>query len=453
VIPPRATFLALLAGAACAGAPPVPESAPVERATRAERPARSAAAAAEPRQQPPPAGAGSSQPKPPPDAISARAQRLFDDAVQSLEEQRKAKVPTDWGLLEKKWRLVLGAEEVAEARYNLGVALERQGRADEAAEEYRRALADKPGLRQAAVNLAVLREKSGDARGAAEDYARILRDFPEEALARERLSALYLQAGQTDEAWRMAREALLRDGRAIGAYKVLARIALQRNSVDLAKLITLRAEKVAERDAELAFLEGQILSRQGDDSGAADKYRKALSWDEEFIAARVALLAQAARAESWNQVVEQARAVLKQDPGNAAVRLALGIALRHLGKPEEALAAYAEAERLAGDRLPEVHLARGVLLMKVKSECEPAIGEFRAYARAAGAGLPADAPVFRLTRECEQLLEENRKAAEAAKEMQREAERKSAAEVPKKAAGGGPALEGGRPAPASAPSR
>jgi tetratricopeptide (TPR) repeat protein len=451
VTPSRATVLAVLAAAGCAGAPPVPESAPVERASRAERPVRSAAGESRPASASPPAAGATQQPAP--DALSARARRLFDDAVESLEEQKKLKVPTDWGLLEKKWRQVLGAEEVAEARYNLGVALERQGRTDDAAEEYRRALADKPGLRQAAVNLAVLRERSGDARGAAEDYARILRDFPEDALARERLSALYLQAGQTEEAWRLAREALLRDPRSIGAYKVLARIALQRGNVDLAKLVTLRAEKVAERDAELAFLEGQVLSRQGDETGAADKFKKALSWDEEFVAARLALLAQAAKAESWTQVADQARAVLKQDPGNAAVRLAFGIAERHLGKPDEALAAYAEAERLAGARLPEVHLARGVLLMKVKSECEPAIGEFRSYARAAGAALPADAPVFRLTRECEQLLEENRKAADAAREMKREAERKAAEQASRKPAGGGPAPEGGRPAPTSAPAR
>ena len=63
---------------------------------------------------------------------------------------------------------------------------------------------------QAAVNLGVLLEKAGDLRGAAAAYAPAARDFPEDGLAR-RLGALYRQSGQLDEAWRLAREALLRD--------------------------------------------------------------------------------------------------------------------------------------------------------------------------------------------------------------------------------------------------
>ena len=51
---------------------------------------------------------------------------------------------------------MLEAADVAEAHYNLGVALEAQGRTDEARAEYERARALKPGLRQASVNLGVL---------------------------------------------------------------------------------------------------------------------------------------------------------------------------------------------------------------------------------------------------------------------------------------------------------
>jgi Flp pilus assembly protein TadD len=369
-----------------------------------------------------------------------------------VEEQRKLKVPLDWALLERKWRNVLDEEDLAEARYNLGVALERQGRLGEAADAYRRAVALKPGFRQAAVNLAVLEERGSGGRAAADDYARIARDFPEDAVSRERLAALYLGAGQIDEAWRLAREALLRDPAAIGAQKVMIRVALQRNNLDLARLLALRAQKLDERDPELPFLTGQIAARQGDDKGAVLQWRKAIALDEGYPPARAALLDAALRAESWVNVAAEAREILKADPKNASAHLALGIALRHLDKPEEALEEYQKAERLAGAGLPEVHLARGILLMKVKSECEPAIEEFKTYARAMGPVLRGDAPVFKLQRECEKTLEENRRALEAARQMQAESERKAAEEAARKAAPGGTTpAQGGGPAPTSAP--
>jgi tetratricopeptide (TPR) repeat protein len=298
----------------------------------------------------------------------------------------------------------------------------------------------------------VLNEREGDARAAATAYAQIARDFPEDAVSRERLAALYASAGQHDEAWRLAREALLRDPGSVGAQKVLIRVALSRGNLDLAKLMALRAEKLDDRDPELPFLGGQILARQGDDKAAVVQFRKALALEDGYQPARHALLDAALRGESWVNVADQANAILKTDPKNAPVVLALGIAQRHLGKPDDALASYDKAQRLSGDALPEVHLARGVLLMKVKSECEPAIAEFKAYARGVGPVLAGDAPVFKMQRECEQIIVENQKAAEAARQMQLEAERKAAEDAKKKAApAAGAASQGGSPVPTSAP--
>lgn len=372
------------------------------------------------------------------EALSARAQRLFSEAVQAQEEQRKLKVPTDWALLERKWRAAVDVEEVAEARFNLAVAEEAQGRLGEARADYERALATKPGLRQAAVNLGVLLEKQGDLRGAQAAYAGVVRDFPDDALARERLAAMYQASGQQDEAWRFAREALLRDARSVGAYKILAGVSLQRGNLDIARLITLRAAKLDPADPEIPFLAGQVLDRQGDHPAAAVQYRKALSLDEGFMPARRALLQAAVAGKRWAGVAEHAPAVLKEEPRNGAVHLALGIAQRHLGKPDEALASYARAEESGGGKLAEVHLARGVLLMREKEQCEPALEEFRTYGRLAGPVATTSSNVLPLQRECEQVVAENRKAAEMAKAMKAEAERKAAEAAARKAAAAAP---------------
>jgi tetratricopeptide (TPR) repeat protein len=440
----RATPLALLlaALAACATSAPRAPQAPGAPRAAAAAPARERERAAE---------------AAPEATVSARAQRLFDEAVRAEDEQKKLKVPTDWPYLERKWRAVLDADEVAEARYNLGVALEAQGRLGDARAEYERALKAKPSLRQAAVNLGVLLEKQGDARAAAAVYQDAVRDFPEDAVSRERLAELYRQNGQPDDAWRLAREALVRDPRSVTAYVVLAHVAIQRNDLDLAKLVAVRAQKLDPRDPELPFLVGQVLARQGDDPAAAVQFRKALALREGYLPARHALLAAALKKEAWGSVAEHAAALLKDVPGDAGLQLTHGIALRHLGKPEEALAAYARAEKLGGGRLPEVHLARGVLLARVKSECEPALAELAAYRREVPV-VPDAAAVTKVQRDCEQMLEDNRKALEAAKQMQADAARQAAEKAAKESKDAkdpkaAPADGGAAPTPAPAPAR
>jgi tetratricopeptide (TPR) repeat protein len=362
----------------------------------------------------------------PAQAMSPRARRLFDEAVQAEQEQRKLKVPTDWAYLERKWRTVLEAEDVAEARYDLGVTLEAQGRLDEARAEYERARTLKPGLRQAAVNLGVLLEKQGDPRGAAAAYQAVMRDFPEDAVSRERLAALYRSTGQLDEAWRLAKEALVRDPGSVTAQKVVAQVALAKGDLDLAKLVALRAQKTAPADPELPFIVGQVAAKQGDDVAATVALRKALALREDYAPARHALLEAALKKQAWGSVAEHAQALLKAEPGNARLHLLHGVALRHLGKPDEALAAYDRADKASGQQLPEVRLARGVLLARVKQECAPALEELKAYQRAVPV-MPEAAQVTKLVRDCEQMLEENRKAAEAAKQMQADAQRQKAA--------------------------
>jgi tetratricopeptide (TPR) repeat protein len=306
------------------------------------------------------------------------------------------------------------------------------------------------------VNLGVLLEKQGDSAAASAVYAQCVRDFPEDAVARARLAALYRDAGQLDDAWRLAREALVRDPRNVGAYRVLARVALQRNDGDLAKLIALRAQKLDAQDPELPWVVGQVLARQGDEPGAQAQFRKALALREDFLPARYALLDAAVKKQAWGSVAEHAAAVLKVEPGNAQVQLAHGLALRYTGKPDEALAAYARAEKASNDRIPETHLARGVLLARVKSECEPALQELKLYTARAGPLLPEGSQVVKLQRECEAQVEESRKAAEAAKQMQAEAARAAAAKAAKdgKATSGEPGKDSPAvkpPAPGSAP--
>ena len=230
----------------------------------------------------------------------------------------------------------------------------------------------------------------------------------------------------------------------------MIQVAVRRNQLDLAKLIVLRTTKLDPVDPELPYLAGELATKQDDEPGAEAQYRKALAIDPHYLPARSALLRAAVKRGRWAAAAEQAQGLLQDQPGDPAVQLALGIALRHTDKPDEALAAYARAEQLSGDKLAEVHLARGVLYMQVKNECEPALEEFRKYTQAAGPMAATESPVLKLQRECETILDENRKALEAAREMQKTAEEKKGAK-PKEGAAGAEDNGGGAPTPAPAP--
>jgi Flp pilus assembly protein TadD len=388
---------------------------------------------------------------PPRRELSPKAQRLFDEAVAAQEEMKRLQVPTDWETLERRWRAVTEAEPVPEAWFNLGVALERRRQVDPARASYRRALELDPELARAATNLALLDEPR-DPRQAAEQWAALARRFPDDPLPRARLAALYEQSGQKDEAWRLAREALVRDPRAIAAYKVMMRVALERGQIDLAHLLAIKAQKLDDADPEVVAFVGDVLRARKDEPGALAQWRKAIQLKDDFAPARHALLAHDLSRQLWDDVAEQARAILRSDPTDARVQLVLGIAYRHLGKPDQALAAYDQAERLGGGRLPEVHLARGVALMKSKEQCEPAIGELRRYVAAAGPAVASEGPAMRLMRECEGLLASAKEAEDAARQMKAEADREAAGKAEE--AGqkpSSPAASEGKPAPDHVP--
>jgi len=408
---PSSRLLACLAAlaAACASG-----SASVRPADAAPEPA---AAAAPARAQP-----AAPEAAPPP---SARGQRLFEEALASREEQKKLKIPADWELLERKWRAA-AAEGIPEAWFNVGVALERQGKPAEARSAYRQALELRPGFREAAVNLAFVEAGGADPRQAARLYAEVLQRFPDDAPSRVRLAGLYREAGQLDEAWRLAREALQRDPGVAGAYPVMMRVALEKGNLDLAELVAVRARKLDADDPEIAYLLGAVQERRGDEGAALAQYRRALAKHPDHLPSRHRLLELMLAARSWEGAAEQARAILQRTPGDARVHLALGVALRNLGKVDEALAEYDRAESIGGTALPEVFLARGAALARGKGACAPALPWLERYESAVGPATALDSPAPALRRECTQQLAAARQAEEAARQMQVEASRKAA---------------------------
>jgi tetratricopeptide (TPR) repeat protein len=197
----------------------------------------------------------------------------------------------------------------------------------------------------------------------------------------------------------------------------MMRVALDRGDLDLAELVAVRARKLDPSDPEIAVLLGVLAERRGDAGAALAQYRKALAQRPQDLQARYRLLSLGIQARAWESAAEQARAILAVRPDDARVRVALGVALRNMGKPDEAVAEYQKARAGEGKGLPEIDLDLGVALMKGKGGCEAAIPELERYQQAVGPAVAADSAAPALLRECNQILAASRQAEEAARQM------------------------------------
>jgi protein O-GlcNAc transferase len=87
----------------------------------------------------------------------------------------------------------------AEANYNFGVALQKQGRRNEAARAYQRALAFDPGFPDAHFNLAVVFQETGHPAAAISAYRAVLERDPRRVGAYRNLGEMLLAAGRIDD--------------------------------------------------------------------------------------------------------------------------------------------------------------------------------------------------------------------------------------------------------------
>jgi len=383
--------------------------------------------------------------------LSPRAQRSFDDAVAKVNDPRGR---PDNKMLESAFRRVVEEDgRFAEGWYNLGVACERQGKVDEAVAHYQRALSEKPTLRQAAENLAVITQNRGDVKGAVRIYHSILDVYPDDAGARARLAEIYRQNGELDRALELSREALMRDAHTPAAYKVMMRVHVERRQYPAARLLAL---KLDESDPERHHVLGLARMEEGDTGAARALLKRAVEVAPGYLPSHVALAKLALQEEQYPTAEAHLRRVLQSDGKNAEALVNLGLSLRGQGKPDEALAAYDEAEKV-NPKLLALPFLRGVVLADAKGELEKGLALYRKFVERAGGELPSDHPVYGRIQAVESAIVQKAESRRAEEEALRQAAEMEAAEAAAKAAATPPPAapatvpEAGQPAPAPVP--
>ena len=123
-----------------------------------------------------------------------------------------------------QYRRALAVKPDAMAHYNLGNVLTAQGKLDEAVAQYRHALAFEPTSADTLNNLGRVLESQGQRDEALEIYRRALALAPDNADVHNNLGALFWQQGRYDEAASHYRQALTLKPAFLDAYNNLAHV-------------------------------------------------------------------------------------------------------------------------------------------------------------------------------------------------------------------------------------
>jgi tetratricopeptide (TPR) repeat protein len=231
-----------------------------------------------------------------------------------------------WGLLlgfSVAFNLLASVERCAEAHNNQGVALVRQGRLQEAIEQYERALGIEPDYAEARNNLGVALMRRGRLQEAIEQYEQALRLKSDDAEAHNNLGVALVRQGRLQEAIEQYERAL-----------------------------------IIEPDyGEAQYNLGVALEQAGQVQEAVGHYEQALQIKPDLAEAHNNLGLALARTGHVQEAIGQWEQFLRLKPDDAEAHYNLGKALAQVGRVPEAIGQYEQALRLR----PDLTAARNAL--------------------------------------------------------------------------------------------
>lgn len=158
------------------------------------------------------------------------------------------------------------------------------------------------------------------------------------------LVALALLAqGKRAEAKKRLEQALALAPDYVEPLTQLAELAFAEQRPDAAVELVQRQMARAPRSGAIAHLLGRVHERRGQLENAERAYRRALEIEPTLTASYVALASLYARAEKYDQALQQIGAALKQGPRNLAAQMLEGVVYERKGDITRAIAAYEKA--------------------------------------------------------------------------------------------------------------
>lgn len=244
----------------------------------------------------------------------------------------------DWKDELSLWSSAVANEPASyRAHYNLGDALYKAGRMEEAEESYRRALALKPVFSLGHYSLGRLLYRTGLKKEAAEQFLEALADRPDYAEAHNHMGLIFKDRGELERARAEYEAALRLDPSNANALNNLGVLAASQGRASEAEAYFSRAAASAPYDPRAFANLGSLLAQQGRARDAERAFRKALALDPEFEPAKRGLASLEGSGSSLEASRREAVRLARQGRSGEAVALlrsALGerpdaVGLRH----------------------------------------------------------------------------------------------------------------------------
>jgi tetratricopeptide (TPR) repeat protein len=229
------------------------------------------------------------------------------------------------------------------ARNSLGTALQAQGDLDAAIDQYREALRGRPDDFNARYNLGQALLVQGRADEATASFREALGIRPDDVDARAQLGAALLAAGHLDEAIEQCRRALEADPKHLNARYNLGQARARRGELGAAVNELQEALRIKPDDLDSLVALGLVLLAEGRAEEAAVRFREALRVKADDPTAHDALGQVAFAGGRMDEAVGHFQAVVASRPHDADARNNLGSALAALGRLAEAAAEFERA--------------------------------------------------------------------------------------------------------------
>jgi tetratricopeptide (TPR) repeat protein len=257
---------------------------------------------------------------------------------------------TVWGDPVGLWRdCVQKSAGKMRPHFNLGNALVRQHRPEEAIVHYREALRIEPDNVNVLVNLGSTLSREGKINEAVVCYSKALEVEPQSAEAYNGLGVVLAKQGRFDEAIARYREALrIRPNYAEARRNLQIGLAKQ-GMLERATDGHPQGLPTELEGAEACINQGIVLAGQGKLDEAIAQFSKALQIRPDHAEAHYNLGLALAQQGKFDKAADHYRKALRIKPDYAEVHNNLGIGLARQGKLDEAISHFSEALRIRPD--------------------------------------------------------------------------------------------------------
>jgi tetratricopeptide (TPR) repeat protein len=280
---------------------------------------------------------------------SSRARRAFEKAValdprfaQAHANLGRVLIQTgnSAGAAEHLDRAIALAGQTPDAAHPLYLRAKihtEQDEVEKAAAALKLAVAAQPDFGEAWSDLGQARQALLDDAGALAAFRRAVEVNPENAISQYRLGAEHLRQGNAHDAVIHLRKSFQLDPgnqSTLNSLQLALRQNGQAEEAGRIKEKLVEALRVIDRQSRDAFSalrlnnEGAALEKDGNLSGAAEKYRAALALDPEHVGIRVNFGVAMLRLGRWKEGLSELREALRRDPRNAEVKRALDDAVQ-----------------------------------------------------------------------------------------------------------------------------